>query len=104
MSYPSGASFPCTSCSTSLQFTAHGSNCIICSSCRFLNYRIRPKSTTYLRKLEAVQEDMSIIRLGTSGTSESITFEVIGRLQYFFQERYRNHWFLVYSEGRTGWL
>ncbi|MGV3588790.1 MAG: hypothetical protein ACO1OF_17425 [Adhaeribacter sp.] len=104
MSYPSGTPFSCTSCSTSLQFMAHGSNCIICPGCRFLNYRIRPKSTTCLRKLEAVQEDMSVIRIGTSGTSEGINFEVIGRLQYFFQERYRNHWFLIYSDGRTGWL
>lgn len=49
-------------------------------------------------------EDMSVIRLGTKGVYQEVAFEVIGRLQYFFQERYRNQWFLLCSQGDSAWL
>ena len=53
---------------------------------------------------EKVKEEMSIIRVGTTGTYSGKDFEVIGRLQYFFQDSYRNHWNVIFPDGQTAWL
>ncbi|WP_210490397.1 hypothetical protein [Rufibacter aurantiacus] len=51
-----------------------------------------------------MKEELTILRVGTKGTFKRESFEVIGRIQYFFQEGYRNHWFILYQNGKTGWL
>ncbi len=97
----------CSSCKTNLEFKCAVSCYIICPGCQtphyhpHQSYQIQP---FFLKKMELVQEDMSVIRLGTTGVYQSSGFEVIGRVQYFFQERYRNHWFLNYEENGGGWL
>ncbi|GAB2539600.1 hypothetical protein GCM10027189_22890 [Rufibacter soli] len=51
-----------------------------------------------------MREVMSILRVGVTGSRAEEKFELIGRIQYFFQEGYRNHWFILYETGLTGWL
>jgi hypothetical protein len=99
-----GTNFTCHSCASSLQFKSADSYCLVCPACQAVNYRPYQITIPDLKKLEPAQEDMSVIRLGTKGVYQDTPFEVIGRLQYFFQERYRNHWFLMYANGATGWL
>lgn len=98
-----GVTFSCPKCNIALQFKSELSNGIVCPNCQVIVRRVHLETTT-LPRIEPVQEDLSIIRIGTTGGYQDLTFEVIGRLQYFFQERYRNHWFLQYSNGTTGWL
>lgn len=99
-----GAAFPCCSCACSLQVKSGASYCLICPACQAVNYRPGQAAIPGIKRMEPVQEDMSVIRLGTKGLYQEEAFEVIGRLQYFFQERYRNQWFLHCSKGTTAWL
>lgn len=103
MLHQTGISFTCLSCAAPLQFKAELSDSIICPQCQTISRRIQLETSTS-KKMDPVQEDMSVIRLGTTGTYQELTFTVIGRLQYFFRERYRNHWFLHYSNNSIGWL
>ncbi|MDQ3290691.1 MAG: DUF4178 domain-containing protein [Bacteroidota bacterium] len=103
MLYQTGVPFSCSQCNQLLQFKSEYSVGIICPNCQNIARRVHLESNT-LDKMEAVREDMSIICLGTTGTYRDLTFEVIGRLQYFFQDCYRNHWFLHFSDGTIGWL
>ncbi len=57
-----------------------------------------------IQKAEPVREELTILQVGTTGTYSNQAFEVIGRIQYFFTEGYRNHWFILYKSGKTGWL
>lgn len=102
-----GGSVTCLSCGINLEFKSAASSCMICSTCQTIHYQnnqsYQIKSST-LKKFEPVQEDMSVIRLGSTGVYQDSAFEVIGRVQYFFQERYRNHWFLTYNLESGGWL
>jgi len=47
---------------------------------------------------------MSIIQVGTTGVISGKKFEVIGRIQYFFQDSYRNHWQVLFNDNTVGWL
>ena len=98
-----GRPFRCSNCNNSLVFKTEENNCIICPACQAINYRlVLPDKTAPFA--EKVKEEMSILRVGTSGTLSGKTFEVIGRLQYFFQDSYRNHWQLHFSDNTVGWL
>lgn len=55
-------------------------------------------------KSDAVKEVMSIIRVGTTGQYQGITFEVLGCVQHFFGEGYRNHWYILTGKGEELWL
>ncbi|MER2999235.1 DUF4178 domain-containing protein [Pontibacter populi] len=47
---------------------------------------------------------MSLIRIGTTGQYQGISFEVIGRIQHFFKEGYRNHWYVITGNNEAMWL
>ncbi len=51
-----------------------------------------------------MKEVLNIVQLGTTGMFQGEAFEVIGRIQYFFSEGYRNHWFVLFASGKTRWL
>ncbi|PSR52740.1 hypothetical protein AHMF7605_03990 [Adhaeribacter arboris] len=103
MFYQTKVPFSCSQCDRPLQFKSEFSVGLICPECQTVSRRVQLESNT-LDKMEAVREDMSVIRLGTTGSFEETSFEVIGRIQYFFQETYRNHWFLHFNNGTSGWL
>ncbi|WP_128397003.1 hypothetical protein [Botryobacter ruber] len=104
MHVSSGTFLSCSVCSATLQFKAVNSFCLVCPNCQALNYRGAQQPNLLHLQLKPVQEDMSLIRIGTTGVVSDMPFEVIGRLQYFLRESYRSHWFLLYSNGSTGWL
>jgi hypothetical protein len=99
-----GATFSCQSCAASLQFKSAASYCLVCPDCHRLHYQPNQNRPLSVSKLGPVLEDMSLIRLQTRGAFGDRPFEVIGRLQYLFQERYRNHWYIRYADDTTGWL
>ncbi|KAA9345661.1 DUF4178 domain-containing protein [Adhaeribacter soli] len=98
-----GQFFGCVNCKRSLVFRTEQANCVICTNCRALNYRLSiPEKEAPVT--EKVKEEMSVIRVGTTGTFREIKFEVVGRYQYLFKDGYRNHWQIVFSDGRESWL
>ncbi|PRY07421.1 hypothetical protein CLV24_12370 [Pontibacter ummariensis] len=76
---------------------------LVCSRCQSINRRAS-LDVGKLPKAEPVKEDMSIIRPATTGQYQGISFEVLGRIQYFFKEGYRNHWYILTGKGEEMWL
>lgn len=98
-----GQPFECSNCRKQLVFKTEKSNCLICSGCQTINYRLAlPEKAGPVA--EKVKEDMSILRVGSTGVYGGKKFEVIGRIQYFFQDGYRNHWNLIFSNNESAWL
>ncbi|WP_192820463.1 hypothetical protein [Rufibacter sp. LB8] len=74
-----------------------------CMTCQTIARRVEVQGTGSA-KAPQPKEVLSIIQVGTTGYNQGSKFEVIGRLQYFFTEGYRNHWFILYENGTTAWL
>lgn len=95
-------SLSCTGCGQHYRLRAVNSVQLICRHCRqiLLRYNLGASAG----KVPAPREDMSVLRLGTCGKANKQDFEIIGRVQYFYQQGYRNLWYLLFQNGDTGWL
>ena len=76
---------------------------LVCARCNAINRRASLDGAS-LPKAEPVREDMSILRVGTTGRYQGMYFEVLGRIQHFFKEGYRNHWYILTDRGEEFWL
>ncbi|KAA3438658.1 hypothetical protein [Rufibacter hautae] len=103
MMTPVGIAFSCPSCSSPLVFKTEYSLAQVCPTCFTINRKIRVEGAG-IQKAEPVREELSILQIGATGSYQNEAFEVIGRIQYFLIESYRNHWYILYSNGKTGWL
>lgn len=92
----------CTDCGMSHQLRAVNAVQYVCRHCRQLLIRDQPRATA--GKAATPREDMSVLRLGSQGKADKKEFEVIGRLQFFYQQGHRNLWYLLFQNGDTGWL
>jgi hypothetical protein len=54
--------------------------------------------------MPAVLQDYSPIRIGASGTDRGRGFTVAGRLQLRYAAGLASEWYLLYDDGRAGWL
>ncbi|MFD2245564.1 hypothetical protein [Pontibacter ruber] len=84
-------------------FKSVAATALVCPRCQSVNRRA-VLDGSQLQKTELVKEDLSIIRVGTTGQYQGMTFEVLGRIQHFFSEGYRNHWFILTGKGEELWL
>lgn len=98
-----GQPFGCSNCRKQLVFKTEKANSLICPGCQAINFRLAlaEKAGPIAEK---VKEDMSIFRVGCTGVYHEKVFEVVGRIQYFFQDGYRNHWYLAFGSGLSSWL
>ena len=92
----------CSGCGKGHTFRAVHSVQLVCYHCRQLIFRNKPAASG--KTLVATREDMSVLRVGTTGKCEKGSFEIVGRVQHFYQEGYRNLWYLLYQNGGEGWL
>jgi len=93
----------CASCSASLTVQSGEPGVIVCSSCGAV---INKDNNAVLRKVTVVPEDMSVIRLGTTGKLPDHTaFEVIGRYRIDAEDGYFNLWNIrLQSNGSQAWI
>lgn len=91
----------CNSCNREYSLRAVHSVQLVCRHCQQL---IRKDDTTARYAIALPREDMSVLRLGTTGNTKKGTFEIIGRVQHFYEQGYRNLWYLLYQNGDCGWL
>jgi Domain of unknown function (DUF4178) len=98
----------CPSCGAPVSFKASTSTTAICGFCK--STLARDQDTLRLIGTQGeLLEDYSRIQLGTSGTAlnvknEKQTFTVIGRIQLRFEQGFWNEWYLLYNDGKAGWL
>jgi hypothetical protein len=55
-------------------------------------------------KVAELQPDGSPLRVGSQGEHNGTGFELVGRIQLSFGDGFWNEWYLLYSNGETGWL
>ena len=55
-------------------------------------------------KTSTVLEDYSLIQIGTTGRYLERPFTVIGRLQKEYDRGFWNEWYLLFDDGKDGWL
>lgn len=91
----------CTSCKRAYNLRAVHSVQRVCHHCKEL---ILKNNVVAGQTVVLPREVMSVICLGTTGKAEKGNFEIIGRVQHFYQQGYRNLWFLQYQNGDCGWL
>ena len=92
----------CSGCSREYNFRAVHSAQLVCRNCQQLI--LKSKATAPGKTVSTPREDMSVLRVGATGKEEKGIFEVIGRVQYFYEQGYRNLWYLLYQNGDSGWL
>lgn len=98
-----GISFSCATCGHTLAFKSETASALVCPVCQSVNRRAT-LDIAELKKTDPVKEDMSIIRVGATGQYQGIAFEVIGRVQHFLSQGYRNHWYVITGKGEEMWL
>jgi hypothetical protein len=93
----------CPVCTKRIDYKSSVPSILICPGC-ICSYQKSADTAQFLQQEKAVLEDMTPLRLGTTGQFEGQTFEVIGRIQYNFEKNYRNLWAVLFTERTYGWI
>jgi hypothetical protein len=93
----------CPSCGAPVSFRSAASTSAVCSFCK--STLVRDADTLKrIGKQGELFEDASRIQLGTGAKYQGAAFTVIGRIQLQYESGYWNEWFVLFTDGRTGWL
>lgn len=93
----------CPGCGATIEFKTTDSIVAVCSYCQ----------TTVAKDSESINNfgiksnilsDYSKIKIGTIGTYQNESFSVIGRVQIKYIYGFWNEWFILFSNGLSGWL
>jgi hypothetical protein len=55
-------------------------------------------------KMAALQDDPTLLQVGTEGVYKGVHFAVIGRIQLRYEDGLWNEWYLLFDDQRFGWL
>jgi ribosomal protein L37AE/L43A len=93
----------CPSCGAPVTFRTSVSILAVCEYCRttLLNADGRIED---LGKMAELAQDRSRLQVGADGAYHGKRFEIVGRIQLQYAQGLWNEWFLLFSDGRTGWL
>ena len=93
----------CPSCGAEVQFKSSISVFSVCDYCKSMIVR-RDMDLESLGKMARLPDDVSPLQLGSRGKYRDAAFEVIGRLKVAWSDGYWNEWFLLFENGKNGWL
>ena len=93
----------CHGCGAQVEFKTTDSLLAICPYCHTHVTKDEEKINSFGKKSEIVQ-DFSKIQIGTTGDYRGEQFTVIGRVQIKYTYGYWNEWYILFSNGLTGWL
>jgi hypothetical protein len=95
--------FNCPACSAEVLFKSKSSIFGVCSYCSSTLVR-RDMNLETLGKMAQLPPDVSTLQIGTMGTYKNIRFEIIGRKKMSWEDGYWNEWFMMFDDGKEGWL
>jgi hypothetical protein len=93
----------CPSCGAPVKFVSTASLLAVCGYCRATLIR-RDLNVENVGKMAELISDPTPLQLGAGGTYRGTHFAVVGRIQVEYPEGAWNEWFLVFDDGRSGWL
>jgi hypothetical protein len=93
----------CPSCGAPVSFRSTASATAICKFCK--STLVRDADTLQrIGKQGELFNDASRVQIGTGGSYAQAKFTVIGRIQLNYDAGYWNEWFILFNDGKTGWL
>ena len=93
----------CPSCGAMVPFRTSILLLAVCPFCRSLMQR-KDLDLETLGVSAQLQPDGTPVQLGTTGAYRDATFEVVGRVQLKTPHGFWNEWYLMFADGRQGWL
>jgi hypothetical protein len=75
----------------------------VCSFCKSTLVRQDIKLED-IGKMGQLQDDMSPFQIGTKGTYDNKSFELIGRLKVGYDGGFWNEWYAMFASDNMGWL
>lgn len=93
----------CPSCGAAVEFHSAAAIAVVCPYCGS-NLVRRDLDVESLGKIAALQEDGSVLQLGTSGKYQGRAFTLAGRLQRGWEQGYWSEWYADFGDAREGWL
>jgi hypothetical protein len=95
--------FACPNCGAPNTFQSSISILAICAYCRSTILR-KDVDVENLGRMAELQRDGSPFQLGVQGWYGSVHFAAIGRIQLRYGHGLWNEWYLLFDDGRGGWL
>jgi hypothetical protein len=93
----------CPSCGAMIPFRVSIDLFAVCPFCRSLVQR-KDLDLEALGVSAQLQPDGTPLQTGTRGAYRGAAFEVAGRVQLETPHGFWNEWFIVFEDGRRGWL
>ncbi|MBI5100689.1 MAG: DUF4178 domain-containing protein [Nitrospirae bacterium] len=93
----------CPSCGAEVSFKSSVSVFSVCDHCRFMLVR-HDMDIESLGKMAQLPDDVSPLKIGSRGKFKNRVFEIIGRLKVAWSDGYWNEWYLLFEDGKRGWL
>lgn len=93
----------CPSCGAPVSFRSAASTMAVCAYCNSTLLK-DADAVKDIGKMGEVLEDYSPIQIPTSGTIDGEVFTVIGRIQLRYDAGFWNEWYVMFQDGKDGWL
>ncbi|MBN8536139.1 MAG: DUF4178 domain-containing protein [Deltaproteobacteria bacterium] len=93
----------CPACGAEIVFKSRSSTFGVCSFCNSTLVR-HDKDIESLGKMSEMPQDLSPLKLGTTGVFEKSNFEIVGRQRIGWENGAWNEWYLHFDNGKEGWL
>jgi len=93
----------CPNCGAAIAFKLGASRATVCGYCRAIVVRAG-QDFEAVGKVADLIPTGSRISLGSHGVIGQLPFDVIGRLQYEWQQGVWDEWYVAFGDGRWGWL
>ena len=93
----------CPSCAGPVKFRAASSVVAICEYCTSTLVR-NGEALENIGRMAALQDDPTLIQIGTEGSHKGVHFGVIGRIQLRYEDGLWNEWYLLFDDMKIGWL
>jgi hypothetical protein len=98
-----GREVSCPSCGAPVKFLSAASLLSVCPHCGSTLLR-RDLDVENIGKMAELIADASPLQLTAEGRYRGAYFTVVGRIQVDYPEGSWNEWFLLFGDGRSGWL
>jgi Domain of unknown function (DUF4178) len=96
-------SINCPACGAPVNFRSKSSVFAVCEFCKSTLVR-HDMNLQALGKMAELQDDMSPLQIGTSGTFEGRGFELVGRVKVGYEDGSWNEWYALFFDNTEGWL
>ena len=93
----------CPSCGGPVKFQSAASVLAVCEYCTSTLLR-HGEALENIGKMAALQDDPTLLQIGSEGVYRGVHFGIIGRIQMRYEDGLWNEWHILFDDMRYGWL